>query len=531
MALADSMLLPEDDLSFACWLTSPLGNLSDDSLMDLAAGRGPRYLSETLRLRAAERPDWQAAWHFYETLQAQVDYATPHAVLSQALGALGGRARLFRRLGAEAAEPVDELLNAALAYTASHAPSLQSFLHWLRQSTTEAKREPGAAGDAVRIMTVHASKGLQAPVVIMADAANRPPGDRSQLLWMQAQDSGLDLPILCPRKDSHCEASRSFQGLIQARAVEEHHRLLYVAMTRAEDRLVVCGWESGGPRSSAPSWHELISRAFARLEAETIEDPDNFPPTRQVLTAPQRRPPPPARPQSAGLAAAMPRWIGQAPDWQAIPAPTEPPRARPLAPSRPDDVAFGPVPASDSPVTATAPRRARFSRGTLIHQLLQHMPDLPAATRQAAALDFLRRAGKGIDPAEAEIVLAQCEAVIADPALASAFAPGSRAEVPLAGEVAGEVITGIVDRLAVTPDRIVALDFKTNRQPPSLADKTPLLYLRQMAAYRALLQAIFPDRPVDCLLVWTETGTVMPLPDALLAEHSPQARAAAKSTK
>ncbi|MCB8874972.1 double-strand break repair helicase AddA [Acidisoma silvae] len=530
MALADSLLLPEDDLSFACWLTSPLGNLSDESLMDLAAGRGHQYLSETLRLRAAERPDWQFAWHFYEVLQAEVDYATPHAVLSRALGALGGRARLFRRLGAEAAEPVDELLNAALTYTASHAPSLQSFLHWLRQSTAEAKREPGAAGDAVRIMTVHASKGLQARIVIMADAANKPPGDRSSLLWMQDENSGLELPILCPRKDSHCEASRSFQGMVQARAVEEHHRLLYVAMTRAEDRLIVCGWESGGPGSRVPTWHELIARGFDALSAQTLEDPNSFPPLRRVVTAPQRRPPPEAKAKAIGLTADLPSWMGRAPDWQTVPAPREPPRPTPLAPSRPDDVAFGPVPASDSPLIVTASRGARFTRGTLIHQLLQHMPDMPADTRAEAAFDFLSRASAGVSTDEVETVLAQCEAVLGHPALAEAFAPGSRAEVPLAGEVAGEVITGVVDRLAVTADSVVALDFKTNRQPPATAEKTPLLYLRQMAAYRALLERIFPDHLIHCVLVWTETGTVMPLPDALLKSHSPQARAAAKAT-
>ncbi len=452
-----------------------------------------------------------------------------------ALGALGGRARLFRRLGAEAAEPVDELLNAALAYAASHPPSLQGFLQWLRQSTTEAKREPGAAGDAVRVMTVHASKGLQAPIVIMADASNRPPPDRSQLFWMPDAESGLHLPILCPRKDSHCEASRVFQAQMQARALEEHHRLLYVAMTRAEDRLIVCGWESGLARGSVPSWHDLIARGFERLQAETVESAavegaqvDNagaWPPSRRLLSAPQRRRPPPAQAKTNDLAAAVPLWMGQSPDWRALPPPTEPPRPRPLAPSRPDDAAFGPVPPADSPLKTLAPRAARFSRGTLIHQLLQHLPDLPEETRRPSAAAFLRQATAGLDPAEADSVAAQCEAVLRDPALAAAFSAESRAEVPLAGEVAGQVISGVIDRLAIGQAEVIAVDFKTNRQPPETPEKTPLLYLRQMAAYRALLQAIFPGLPVRCILVWTETGTVTPLADALLDSHSPQAQA------
>jgi ATP-dependent helicase/nuclease subunit A len=532
MALGDSLLLPEDDLAFACWLTSPLGDLTDDSLMALAAERGPRRLYEALRARAAERPDWTAAWNFFEALQNRADYASPHALLSQALGALGGRARLFRRLGAEAAEPVDELLGAALTYAASHAPSLQGFLHWLRQSTAEARREPGAAGDAVRIMTVHASKGLQAPVVVLADSANRPTADRTQLFWMRdphaSGATGLDLPIFCPRRDTHCEASRQFHAMLQSRATEEHHRLLYVAMTRAEDRLVVCGWESGGPGGATPTWHELIGRGFDRLAAPVDETPGAWPDTRRVLSAAQqRRVRAPLIVAEAADESPLPSWLGEAPAWRAAPPPTEPARPRPLAPSRPEDAAFGQVPQADSPVRRDASPGAgsspRFGRGTLIHGLLQHLPDLPAADRARVGRSFLGRAGSGLDAEDAARVLDQCLAVLDHPALAAAFVPGSRAEAPLAGEVAGRVISGVIDRLAVSDSTVVAIDFKTGRQPPAEVAGTPILYLRQMAAYRALLAIVFPGRSIRCALVWTETGTVTVLPDGLLDRHRPGA--------
>ncbi len=546
MALADSLLLPEDDLAFACWLTSPLGDLSDDSLMALATERGPRHLYEALRARASERPEWTAAWSFFEALQNRVDYASPHALFSQALGALGGRARLFRRLGAEAAEPVDELLGAALAYAASHAPSLQGFLHWLRHSTAEAKREPGAAGDAVRIMTVHASKGLQAPIVILADSANRPPADRTQLFWMRDETTGLDLPIFCPRKDAHCEASRQFHALMQGRGTEEHHRLLYVAMTRAEDRLIVCGWESGGPGSTSPSWHELIGRGFNLLAAPVEETPVEerlagetsaaWPETRRVLANPQRRLVQ-ANQAIAKTASAtpLPPWIGHAPSWQAAPPATEPARPRPLAPSRPQDAAFGPVPQADSPVRRGAPAGSGFtshvSRGTLIHNLLQHLPELPREDRARAARAFLGRSlgrsGSGLDAEEAARVVDQCLGVLDHPALAAAFAPGSRAEAPVAGEVAGLVISGIIDRLAVSETEVIAIDFKTGRQPPADVARTPVLYLRQMSAYRALLREVFPSRAIRCALVWTETATVTTLPDTLLDAHRPRSVAEA----
>ncbi|MBN8896937.1 MAG: UvrD-helicase domain-containing protein, partial [Rhodospirillales bacterium] len=168
LALCDALLLPQDDLVFACLLTSPLGGLTDDDLMALATGRaGPLW--ETLRDRADEQPHWAAAWQFFAALLARVDYVSPYALLAEALGPLGGRARLFARLGAEAAEPIDELLQAALTYGRLHPPSLQGFLHWLRRSGAEVKREPEAAGNLVRVMTVHGAKGLQAPLVILPD--------------------------------------------------------------------------------------------------------------------------------------------------------------------------------------------------------------------------------------------------------------------------------------------------------------------------------------------------------------------------
>ncbi|GAB0114378.1 double-strand break repair helicase AddA [Acidisoma sp. C75] len=539
MALADSLLLPEDDLSFACWLTSPLGNLSDASLMALAAGRAERHLVESLRRRAAERADWSAAWGFFAALQAKVDFTPPYALLSQALGPLGGRARLFARLGPEAAEPVDELLQAALTHAASHPPSLQSFLHWLRQSSAEAKREPEAAGDAVRIMTVHASKGLQAPIVILADAARPPGGDREPLLWLRDGESGIEIPIPLPAKADQCAASETVQAQLRAERQEEHHRLLYVALTRAEDRLILCGWEAGrgGARGGTPSWYELAERGFARLGAEMqpAGEGSTFPPARRLIASPQRRPPPSRTRGRTTEAPAPPAWLGFGLGLSAGGSPrppaAEPARPRPLAPSRPEGAQFGPVPAALSPRAAGATNLSDgrsaaggLARGALLHALLQHLPDLPVAERQAAGLAFLTRGGIGaMEQPEAEALLEQCAAVLAHPALAPAFAPGSRAEVPVAGEVGGVIVNGVIDRLAVTEASVTLLDFKTNRRPPAEAARVPPLYLRQMAAYAALLGAIFPGRQIQAALVWTETASVMPLPAPLLAAHAPGA--------
>ena len=395
MVLGDALLLPQDDLSFACVLTSPLGGLNDDDLMALAIGR-TRPLWEVLRDRHDENPAWTRAWSFFSTLLNRVDYVSPHALFAEALGALGGRARLLARLGSEAAEPIDELLNAALRYSKIHPPSLQGFLQWLRRSGAEIKREAEAAGDQVRILTVHGAKGLQAPLVILPDTTSLPKDD-DELLWGDDPLTGRQVPIWAPRAEFHCESTRRLRDAARQKRREEYNRLLYVALTRAEDRLVVCGAK---PRHGVPHeacWYNLIARGFSRL-VEVIEGEV------ACFETPQTAPREPERHASAAAAIAFP------PAFMGTPPPPEPARPMPLAPSRPEGVEFGPVPASASPLARVEQGADRFQRGQLIHGLLQHLPALPEAERRSAALRFLRRSGNDIPddtvPAIADEVMA-----------------------------------------------------------------------------------------------------------------------------
>jgi ATP-dependent helicase/nuclease subunit A len=185
------------------------------------------------------------------------------------------------------------------------------------------------------------------------------------------------------------------------------------------------------------------------------------------------------------------------------------------------------VPWAASPLLARDARGLRFRRGQHAHALLQHLPALPEPARRDAALSYLRRPGQGLRDEEAEAVAAEVLTVMTHPDLAPLFGPDGRAEVPLSGVVAGRVVGGLVDRLAVLADRVLIADYKTNRAPPAGVEDVPVLYLRQMAAYRAVLRAIHPDRPVTCALVWTTGASVMQLPSALLDRHAPDAAAAA----
>jgi len=514
MALADTLLLPSDDLTLACFLTSPLGGLSDDALMALAMER-TTTLWDTLRARADERPVWRQAADFLGHLLGRIDFVSPYALFAEALGPLGGRARLFARLGAEAAEPVDELLNAALSYAGRHPPSMQGFLHWLRQSGAEVKREAEAAGNLVRIMTVHGAKGLQAPLVIVPDTTALPKDD-SGIVWATDPATRAEVPLWAPRKEFRCVALDALIARAAAKQREEYNRLLYVALTRAEDRLLVCGWP-GKSHNKEETWYQAVQRGFERLNAERLPF-EGWPGEVLRMTSSQVAPPEvPQASANTGEPIALPAWIGAAPEWITAPPPAEPQRPSPLAPSRPEGVEYGEVPPGESPLACGVDR---FRRGLLVHTLLQHLPNLPADDRYLAAVAYLSRSGFA-DPV-AEAIAQEVEGVMAHPDLAALFGPDSRAEVPLTGMIGDAVIGGVIDRLAVLPDRVLIGDFKTNRTPPDGVADTPVMYVRQMASYRSVLQAIYPGRRVTCALIWTRTAQVFLLPDAVLDQHEPR---------
>ncbi len=517
LALCDVLLLPDDDLQLAALLKSPLCGVDEDAVLELAWGRPGSLWAALLRQRGTDSAMGRAA-DWLARLADRADLITPHALLAEVLGEAGGRAKLLARLGPDAADPLDEVLNAALAYERQHPPSLQGFVSWLRRGNAEVKRETESTADAVRIMTVHGAKGLQAPVVILPDLGAGRGG--KALRWVE--DGGAELPLWAPnnRKEFH---GTVFSGLLAAEAAaaaEEDNRLLYVALTRAEDRLLVCGWGEPKPES----WYAKVAAGFARLPGatEAVFDPAGFAappgdfggdPLRWLETG-----------QTATLTADRPlaaRHRAELPPWASVPAKPET-SGRSLQPSALPGERETPAAA---PHGSADPLGQRFRRGRLLHTLLQYLPDRAPEEREAAARAFLARPGHGLGAEEQAEALAEAMALLATPELQAAFGPDSLAEAPLAGQVGGVLIAGQVDRLLVRPDRVLVLDYKTNRPPPASPDRVAPLYLRQMAAYRAVLRQAFPGRAVDCALVWTYGATVMPLPHGLLDAHAPASHA------
>ncbi len=514
LALCDALLLPDDDLAFGQFLVSPLGGLSDESLMNLALNRRASLVA-ALYARATERPDWTAAKTFFEALRAQADFLSPFALLSEALGPLGGRAKLLRRLGAEAAEPIDEFLAEALQFTQSEPGALQNFVFQLRQSGASIKRESEAGSDEVRIMTVHGAKGLQAPIVILPDTTALPKADK-KLFWLDVPQQGVQAPVFCPRSGLRAHAVAQAAAADTAAAREEYNRLLYVALTRAEDEILICGAE-GGRKPTETCWYETVRLGFARLPARDEdgilihEAPQTAAPDRETATG------------STSTSTTLPGWAGSASNWQATPPHKEMTKPERIVPSRgtEDDSrrALAASPLGVERAASRASRAAALEKGLAVHALLQHLPDLPPQARRDAARRYLT--AQPALAASAAAIAASVLAILESPDLAPLFAPGAQAELPLAGVVGDVEIGGLVDRLAVTETEILLADYKTDRAPPASPEGIPPKYISQLAAYRAILQQIYPNRPVRCLLVWTETATPMPVPAPLLDAAAP----------
>ncbi|MBI2236775.1 MAG: double-strand break repair helicase AddA [Magnetospirillum sp.] len=493
VALANFLLLPEDDLTLATVLKGPLVGFDEDQLFRLAHGRGPAGLWETLKKRLLDDSAFEEAYVLLSGLLAMADHQPPHALFAHVLGPLGGRRKLLARLGVDAEDPLDEFVALTLAFERAHPPSLQGFLRWLGAGAVEIKRDLEQGGrNAVRIMTVHGSKGLQAPVVILPDTLQMPTRG-SRIQW-----TNDELPLWPPSAEAADAVCRAARDAAKAAREREYRRLLYVAMTRAEDRLVVCGWKT---RKAPPAgcWYDLVRAALSPIAAEAedgfLAEAGETADARVLrLACPQTRT---VEQAEAPDTAARP--APQLPDWAFRPPPAEPAPPRPLAPSRPD----GEEPPVRSPLAGDDGAR-RFQRGKLIHRLLQTLPNLARETRAAAMLRFLGRPSFGLDAAHRLDIANEVGDILDHPRFAALFGPGSRAEVPVVGRIGERVLSGRVDRLVVTGNEVLVVDYKTNRRPPAAGEAVPPLYVRQMAAYRLALACIYPGRTVRCALVWTD---------------------------
>jgi ATP-dependent helicase/nuclease subunit A len=509
VVLADALLLPQDDLALATVLRSPLFDIGDEQLFTLAWQRRGSLWS-ALQAKAADDPAFAQARARLEELAELARRETPFGFYAHLLGAGGLRTRLLRRLGPEAADALDEFLNLALDYEQRETPSLQGFVAWLRIANAEVKRDMEITRDEVRVMTVHGAKGLEAPIVILADTTTKPTGPRDPpLLALPPNNAppGTPEPIVWAKGQAEdvgpLEAARQ---RARQEAAEEYARLLYVAMTRAAERLIVCGAE-GQRRRPEGCWYDLVRGALdGHMASEPADDGEGtvlrFRKGESVETAPI------AAPEQQAPPVAPPR-----PDWLTRDAPMADGRHAALVPSaalRGRDQGGGRFIAANS---------SALVRGRLVHRLLQALPEIAPERREAVARGYLARNAEGFTAAEQDALLAQVLTLLDAPDFAPLFAPGSRGEVPIVGRVVladgnSRPVSGQVDRLVVTPEAVLIADFKTDRPVPRIV---PEDYVAQLALYRAVLQRLYPDRRVRAGVVWTDGPELVELSDAALA--------------
>lgn len=492
LAVLAFLATPEDNLSLACALRSPLFGWDESQLYDLAAGRTQPYIWQILRNRK------ETAANTVSILQALLDAADflrPYDLIDRLLLRYNGRHNLIARLGPEAQDGIDAVLSQALQYEQSEPPSLTGFLSWMETGEVEIKRQADSAGNRLRVMTVHGAKGLEAPIVILPDTADKPNTVRAELL---------------PDKNGHvlwktnAETApltiKALREAAQEKQLEERQRLLYVAMTRAEQWLIVAA--AGTVKEAKDSWYHQIETAMDTAGPIQLERPDgtgkrlqtiDWPTSTQTGKIHDTQAPTPPFAKSDTL----PTWTNTA-----LAAPP-----RPVQTFAPSDLGGAKVLAGTSDDALDV--EAAMERGHRLHRLLEHLPphprsDWPALAAQIAPLD--------------PDLLPEAEAVLANPVLAPLFADGTLAEVDITAylPLTERPLYGMIDRLIIAPDHVLAIDYKSNALVPATPNETPEGLLRQMGAYAAALACIYPDKRIDTAILWTRTATLMPLPHALV---------------
>lgn len=470
IAAARFVLLPSDDLNLATLLKSPLIGLTDEDLFKIAWNRGEHSLWDKLQIVF---PDKTA---YLRQLLSVADQIPVYDFFALILGPFRGREYFKNRLGEEVDDVLDEFLALTLSYEKDQTPSLEGFVRWFLDKKIEIKRDADqSALNVVRIMTVHASKGLQGNIVFLPET-RYVPQKKEKMIW-----TSDGFPVWIPRAAHTSQFSNQFYDHLEKAKTEEYHRLLYVALTRASDRLYICGWENK-TKAKQGNWYDLIINSIPykpdpdgviRISSTQLSDPKN---SKESAESPSIPP--------------LPAFIFQTPHPEEM-------RPHPISPSKQTTEEKDQTASILTPDLAYALRRGQF-----IHKLLQYLPEIPPQDRLKVAHRL-----KPEDISIPENLFNLFE----NPDFQELFSNQSIAEVPIVGTIDNQLVSGQIDRLVVLENEVLIIDFKTNRRVPTSPDKVPLIYKNQMDTYKRLIKNIFPDKIVRTFLLWTETLVFMEL--------------------
>lgn len=536
LALGDFLTLPEDDLALATVLKGPLFGLDDEELRPFAHGRNGALWKSFLNAANTDERLKPAA----ETLKrwrAKADFTPPFEFFSSLLDREGARSKFLHRLGPEAADAIDEFLDVALAYDDSEPPSLTGFLASLRADDREVKRDMDHARNEVRVMTVHGAKGLEAPIVFLPDTCTittgEGPGTKLVMLNDPLQASGVPPPLVWQVKGTAgVEAVSAANAEKAEREREERNRLLYVAMTRACDRLYVAGFAGKTDRRHPQCWYDTMRDALQQDMLEIVHA-NGSKIWRLECAQTEKAESPKALKEAAAQSLQLPPFALKRADTEPqLTIPLAPSRLEPYAPDSDGEPLLAPIPvdhpASDGgrPSPAALGADNRFLRGTLTHALLQYLPEIPEAKRKAAAAAYVEKRGAALSKRVRGQIVSETLAVMTDSDFAELFSDKSRAEVPISavlprphGTGPALRLTGQIDRLVVTGKDIMIVDYKTNRPPPHDVARVAPAYLYQLAAYTLALREIYPHKRVRAALLWTDGPRLMEIPADILNEY------------
>ncbi len=532
LSLGRFLVLPQDDLSLSALLKSPLFNLSEEDVFEVAALRpeGSGVWQHLCRLADEQPLRFATATEKLKQLLSMSRQMTPHDLYARVLGQLGGRRQFLGRLGTEAGDILDEFLTFALDHEAKGLPGLQSFVSTLEIESPEIKREQDSGRNEVRIMTVHASKGLEAPIVFLVDSGSKAfISSHVPKLRLLPQD-GLEVPAWVPTKTLANSLTSADDERLRQATEEEYRRLLYVGMTRAADRLIVCGYR--GKNANPDTWNSMIANALCghpeHCSAARFSGPDGewggfrWRLPAGVYTATRADDAKERPDQAQSLPAALGRAL---PPQVSLPRPLSPSGAGTMVEDEADDL----LTASPLFGERTADGLS-LQKGRLVHRMLQILPDFPAGERAEAARRYAERAARFWPSAERETLVHCVLSVLDHPDLQPVFSGHSQAEVSIMGtlRLGGQdyAISGRIDRMAVDDEEVTVLDYKTNRKPPDREEDVPLVHRAQLALYREILRPLYPRHRFRCVLAYTETGGVVSLSpeilDRSLAELRPK---------
>ena len=487
-ALLAFLATPDDSLSLATVLKSPLFGWSEQDLFTLAHHRDTEHLWPSLRAKETEYPKTVS---ILKDLRGQIDFMRPYDLIERMLTRHGGRKNLLARLGAEAEDGINALLSQALSYERASVPSLTGFLTWMETDDLEVKRQIDSASNQIRVMTVHGAKGLEAPIVILPECGQRTHAIKDDIITVK------DTPVWRMPSDAQPTTMVARLSAMKEDHKQESLRLLYVALTRAEKWLIVAA--SGKLDSKGDDWHQRIQRGMSDCGSTSLETPVG----------------PGLRLECGNWSMKTTRDKAQdPPNNQALPHLFHckaPATQAPLSTLSPSDLGGAKALPGEGMDEETAK-----SYGTLVHRLLEVLPNV----QKDEWSETIARLSQTVQLAKPLTAQASAEArrTLQQTDIAHLFHGKTLAEVPIAANLGTHRIHGTVDRLIASDTTVDIVDFKTNRTVPKNALDCPEGVLRQLGAYAHAIAQIYPNHLIKTHVLWTKSGLLMHLPHGIVSE-------------